>query len=73
MENCTMKHTEKELSHGTKAEVVICMKINDFNSLDQKEAWDFFKECADSFHICRVPCIVGENKGSNTVINNVTT
>lgn len=52
----------KKLSFGTVAKVDINIQVSDYNAKDQKEVWDFFKECSDIFHLCRIPCVVGENK-----------
>lgn len=69
MANCTMGHKGKELSHGTQAEIVICMKVKNFNEEDQKEVFDFFKEYSNSFFTVKIPAIADEVKsdGNNAV------
>lgn len=62
METMTKKTT---LPHGTEVEITITLNVSNHDLKDNKEIWGFFRECADTFHICRIPRVIGENSGDD--------
>lgn len=69
MTDCTMGHKKQTLPNGTTAEIVICMKLTDYNKNDQKAVFDFFDEYSNSFFTVKIPGIAGEVKEAATPPN----